>query len=270
MLRVSMICLLVATVALAVGVVLARKNNSLSFLLKTFTLIALVCLGIVVANYKDDFSGFSILVILSILPMFLALVEIRPPQSPENTQNLPSEQPKQQDEEQNASEIAEQAETAEETEETQEDTSKKKKKKEKKTKTSKFFQSNGKLPLAIALFLSAVCLSVSTLYVGKETFLGAILAVAIGIAFTFLMLALKKISNPYDILSTFLIFASIGAMVANIIMALLYSISLTNIMFCIGCLLFGIYAGLNIKFSKTYLTLIYYTSTIFLFLAIFL
>ena len=267
MLRVSMICLLVATVALAVGVVLARKNNSLSFLLKTFTLIALVCLGIVVANYKDDFSGFSILVILSILPMFLALVEIRPPQSPENAQNLPSEQPKQQDEEQNASEIAEQAETAEETEETQEDTSKKKKKK---AKTSKFFQSNGKLPLAIALFLSAVCLSVSTLYVGKETFLGAILAVAIGIAFTFLMLALKKISNPYDILSTFLIFASIGAMVANIIMALLYSISLTNIMFCIGCLLFGIYAGLNIKFSKTYLTLIYYTSTIFLFLAIFL
>ncbi len=252
MLKIAMICMLVAVVLLAVGVSLMRKNNGLTFLLKTLTLIAIVILGFIVANYKDDFSGFSILVILSALPMFLASFDLK--------QILEKEEPSLPSENEAIKETPEQEQPSE----IQDNTTINKKKK------NSLSDCKSNLLCGIGIFLSAVCLSIATLYIGKETFFGAIIGLLIGGAVVFVLLALGKIKNPFDIIFNLLIFISIGLMVSNIVLSFLYSFSTTNIMFALGCLLFGVYAGLQTKFTKNYLTPIYYASTIFFILSILL
>ena len=255
MLKIAMICMLVAVVLLAVGVSLMRKNNGLTFLLKTLTLIAIVILGFIVANYKDDFSGFSILVILSALPMFMTAFDLKQFMETKNAEtpvtdlpgteaDLPAEQPL----------------------EVQDYTPEKKSK----TKKNYLAECKSNLLCGIGIFLSAVCISIATLYIGKETFFGAIIGLLLGGAAVFVLLALKKINNPFDILFNLFIFVSIGLMVSNIVLALLYSFSTTNIIFCGGCLLFGVYAGLQTKLNKNYLTPIYYVSAILFILSILL
>lgn len=252
MLKIAMILMLVAVVILAVCVCIMRKNNYLTFLLKTLSIIAIVCLGFIVANFKDDFSGFSILVILSVLPMILAAVDMSQfvGENKEEVENSNNDTQKN------------------ETEESlQEPTSEENKKIRKQNILSK---SNGNFFFAIGAFLSAVCLAVATLYVGKETFFGAIIGLLIGGGATFAFLAIKKTKNVIDIISYILIFCSIGLMVSNIILALLYSQSISNIMFCLGCLLFGVYSSLRLKFNKNYINAVYYASTILLLLSILL
>jgi len=239
--------MLVAVVILAVGVSLMKKNNALTFLLKTLALIALVGLGFIVANFKDDFSGFSILVILSALPMFLASFDLKQILETKNTEVSPGQAENQ------------------DIQPPQEQTAKKKK-----IKKNYHAECKSNLLCAIGIFLSSVCLSIATLYIGKETFLGAIIGVLIGGAVTLILLALGKIKNPFDIIFSALIFVSIGLMASNIVLAFLYSFSTTNIMFSLGCLCFGVYAGLQTKFNKNYLTTIYYASVIFLILSILL
>lgn len=236
MLKVAMICMLIAVVVLAVGVSLMKKSSPLTFLLKTLALIALVCLGFVVANFKDDFSGFSILVILSALPMFLTSFDLK--------QLLEKEDKSQEAEMQLAPQ-----ETG---------------------KKNLLAQCKSNLLAGIGIFLSAVCLSIATLYIGKESFFGALLGVFIGGAVTLVFLALGKIKNPFDIIFTLLIYVSIGLMLSNIVLALLFSFSTANIMFCLGCLLFGVYAALSTMFNKNYLMTVYYASAILLVLSILL
>ena len=259
MLKIAMICMLVAVVLLAVGVSLMRKNNGLTFLLKTLTLIAIVILGFIVANYKDDFSGFSILVILSALPMFMTSFDLKQFMETKSTENSTADAP-------NAEPSAEANLPAEQSLEAQDYTSEKKSK----TKKNYLAECKSNLLCGIGIFLSAVCISIATLYIGKETFFGAVIGVLIGGAVVFVLLALKKIKNPFDILFNLLIFVSIGLMVSNIVLALMYSFSTTNIIFCGGCLLFGVYAGLQTKLNKNYLTPVYYVSAILFILSILL
>lgn len=255
MLKIAMILMLVAVVVLAVSVSLMKKNNALTFLLKSLALIAIVGLGFIVANFKDDFSGFSILVILSALPMFLSIFDIK--QMLETKDISKQEEPLAQSNEESTGSI----------ETSTEDVPVSKKKK---THKNYLAECKTNLLCAIGIFLSAICISIATLYIGKETFLGAVIGILIGGAVTLVLLALKKIKNPFDIIFYFLIFSSIGLMASNIVLAFLYSFSITNIMFALGCLAFGIHAGLETKYSKNYLTNIYYVSMIFFILSILL
>ncbi len=254
MLKIAMILMLVAVVVLAVGVSLMKKNNALTFLLKTLTLIALVGLGFIVANYKNDFSGFSILVILSALPMFLTAFDLKQMVDTKTASSQEEIQEKQ---------TEEQAENSENTIEEQPA-------KKKKQVKNHLAECKTNLLCGIGLFLSSVCLSIATLYIGKETFFGALIGLLIGGAVTFVLLALGKLKNPFDIIFYVLIFSSIGLMLSNIVLAFLYSFGTTNIMFALGCLLFGVYVGLQTKFNKNYLTNIYYVSMIFFILSILL
>lgn len=255
MLKVAMICILVAVVILAVCVCLMRKNNYLTFLLKTLSIIALVSLGFIVANFKDDFSGYSILVILSVLPMILAAFDLSQllGEKKENKEIEPATQTETQENETNEVFVDSQEEPEAQNK-----------------KQNILVQSNGNLFFAIGAFLSAVCISVATLYIGKETYLGALIGLLIGGGATFALLAIKKLKNPIDIISYVLIFCAIGLMLGDIILALLYSFSTSNIMFCLGCLLFGVFSGLKLKFNKNYITAVYYASVIFLLLSILL
>lgn len=255
MLKVAMICMLVAVVILAVSVSLMKKNSSLTFLLKVLALIALVSLGFIVANYKDNFSGFSILLILGIMPMFLSTFDLKQmletkKKETAQAQDIPAEE-----------EIAEQSENPKE----------KPKKKGTKTHFLNFLvQSNGNILSAIGLFLSAICISISTLYIGKESVLGFGIGLLVGLAVTFVMLSLGKLKNPFDATSFCLFVASAGLMLGNIILAFMYSFAITNILFCLGALLFGAYAVLQTKFNKNYFNPIYYASVILFFLSILL
>ncbi len=255
MLKIAMILMLVAVVVLAVGVSLMKKNNALTFLLKSLALIALVGLGFVVANFKDDFSGFSILVILSALPMFLSVFDLK---QMLETKDTPKQETIKEQSNDNLSDFSEAS--------TEENLVSKKKKSHK----NYLAECQTNLLCAIGIFLSAICISIATLYIGKETFLGAVIGILIGGAVTLVLLALKKIKNPFEIIFYLLIFASIGLMASNIVLAFMYSFSTTNIMFALGCLAFGVYAGLQTKYSKNYLTNIYYASMIFFILSILL
>ena len=244
MLKVAMICMLVAVVILAVSVSLMKKNSSLTFLLKVLALIALVSLGFIVANYKDNFSGFSILLILGVMPMFLSTFDLK--------QMLEAKQKETANQQESAVKekvVAEQPQH----------TNKKTKKKGSRPQFLNFFvQSNGNLLSAIGLFLSAICISISTLYIGKESVLGIGIGLLVGLAVTLVMLALGKLKNPFDATAFCLFVASAGLMLGNIILAFMYSFATTNIMFCIGALLFGVYSALQTKLNKNYLCPIYY------------
>lgn len=254
MLIIAMVCMLVAVIALAVGGSFVKKNHSLSLLLNSLTLIAIVCLGFVVASYKNDFSGFSILVILSALPMFLTAFDFKKIFS----KNATTPQIENTDE-------SESDDTPPATENQDEEPLE-----EEKKKKNYLAESRTNLFFAIGVFLSAVCISIATMYIGEETFLGALVGILIGGATTFVLLALKKIKNPFDIVFYLLEFASIGLMLSNIVLALMYSFSTANIMFCIGCVGFGVFAGLKTKLTQSYLTNIYYVSMIFFLLSILL
>ena len=255
MLKIAMILMLVAVVILAVCVCLMRKNNYLTFLLKTLEVIALACLGFIVANFKDDFSGYSILVILSVLPMILAAIDMSQllgdKKEPSQVENAELNNPQETEMNINSQPIS------------QDENNQNK-------KQNLLAQSNGNLFFSIGTFLSAVCISVATLYVGKETYLGALIGLLIGGGTTFALLAIKKLKNIIDIISYLVIFVSIGLMLANIILAFLYSFSTSNIMFCLGCLLFGTFSGLKLKFNKNYINAVYYASVIFFLLSILL
>ena len=76
MLMGALICMFVAAAILAVSVCFSKKNKTLYFLLQTLSLIALVCLGLVAGNYKNNFSGYTIFLILAIIPQFISLFDL--------------------------------------------------------------------------------------------------------------------------------------------------------------------------------------------------
>ena len=243
MLMIAMICMLVATIVLAVGSCFFNKNKSLTHLLQTFAFIALLCLGLVAANYKNNFSGYSILLILSITPQFLNLFDLKGYLKAKQ-EAMTTE--KESEEEQPATPIIE-----EETTENEEKPAKKEKKQH-------FLHSNGTILQSLSLALSSFCVSFGGLYLGLETFYGFLIGLAVASALTFLVLILKKSLNPYDLLSYFLTFLAIGLLIGNMIIVILYSFSLINILYCAGALIFCGYIILNNYVKGNYDEIIYF------------
>lgn len=217
----AIISMFVATIILAVGVCFARKNKTLLFLLQTFSLIALLCLGFVSANYKDDFSGYSIFILISIAPQFLSIFDFKEYLNSKKTKQL----------EMTSTEI---------------DNKLPVKKEKKHTLTN----SNGILLQSIALLLSAICIGFCGLYLGLETFYGFLIGLALAFALTFLLLIIKKNINLFDLLGYFFVFLGIGILIGQIVTVLLYSFAITNILFCIGALIYCVYSCLTL-FAKT-------------------
>ncbi|MBP3619698.1 MAG: hypothetical protein J6J24_03460, partial [Clostridia bacterium] len=195
MLNIATICMLIAVIILYVCACFFNKNKALSFLLQAFCLISLLCLGIVVANSQNNFSAYVIFLIVAVVPQFLGLFDL---QAYINGKQSFSFEPEKEDEpEKEEIEKAEGSDEeltpSQEEIDTNEDDAPAKKEKKHHFKTSK-----GELLNGVACFLSAICVTFAGLYVGLETFYGALLGVAIGFALMFLYLALKKEINLVD------------------------------------------------------------------------
>jgi len=229
MLIASVVCMLVACVALAVGNCFVKQNKIFSYVLKTLMLIALICLSITCATCKNNFSGFVILLIISITPLFLNIYEFKQ----ENNKNV--------------EEIEETIET--ETEKPQ-----------KKVKKSRNLPVNWQKCLTgISYSLSAFCVAFCGLYLGKETAFGFLLGIAIALFLTFLDAIIHK-NKKYesfmhgfvDYLQNFIMFIGIGLLLGQIIPVLLYSTQIKNIMFCLGCLAYSTHIFLTIYLKSKF------------------
>lgn len=212
MLLIPVICLLVACVCMAVAVCLV-KNNKLSFLFKSMGFVFLICLGIVVANYKNLFNGYSILLILSTTPLFLTAFDIKFFKE-ENTDKKNSQ--------------------------------------EDENKTAEKQKLLNQLVKGCAYLVSCICIAIAAFYIGKESFWGILAGVAFGLALTFLDFIIKKHykNNFGKALTVFIVrflqFAGIGLLVGSMLCALLYSFALTNILFAVGALSYCVHIFLDI------------------------
>jgi hypothetical protein len=229
--------MLVAIGILAVVVSFFKKNNTWSFLLKALIFVALIGLGFVVASYKNNFSTYVLLVVSSAAPMLLSTFDLK--------QHLIIKNEKQSNSSNN--QVTKGSK-----------------------KHSRFVESNGTLLSSIGIFGAAVCISIATLYVGLETYLGAGIGLAFGLALTFLTLAIDKNRNAINGLAYFFSFTAAGLFAGDIVLTLLYSFSLTNILFSAAALLCGIFAIANAKSNKNIWGILYYLGTICFFLTIFL
>lgn len=245
MLLIGIICLLVATLALAVSSCFVSTNKTLTFLLKALALISLASVGIACANYKNNFSGYAIFIILAILPQFLTLFDLKNylAEKKIELQNLLAEDEMQNSDEKNSDENSTQpAHTSEE---------KQTRKAPSKAKVA-FWNSNGMLLTSIGFLLTAVCLSLSALYVGLETYYGFLIGLALAFAMFFAFMIVKKSVNFYDGLGMFLIFLAVGILIGQIVIVLLCAIDLINILFCVGLLLCAIYFVLSVRLKSKY------------------
>lgn len=245
MLMIASICMFVATAILAVGTCFTKKNKLLHFVLQTLSLIALLGTGIVTANVNNDFSGYSILIILSVAPQFLNLFNLKDYIDDKNT---PTE------------ELADFSEsTKEESEESEE------KEEPKETLKQKFLKSNGLTLTSFSQFASAICIALAALYLGKESLYSFLIGLAVALALTFVTLAIKENLNLFDLISHFLLFFSIGLMLGQIAAVLIYSFDVTNLIFCGGALFFAGFSALKLYVKSNFDELLYFLAMLCLF-----
>ena len=233
MLIISVICLLAATLIFALSSCFVKKNTPAFFLLKAASIISLAFFAVLCANYKHSFDGYSILLILSVFPAFITLFDLKSYIDSKNN-----------------------TKTNEEIFAEENDIPKKQK------KQSKLLQSNGQILFGIATLLSAVCISIASLYKGIETVYSFGLGISVGFALTFLAIIIKKNIPAFDLLNLFLIFVSTGLLFAQILMVVLYSTALANLIYCGGVAIVCIYNLLKIKYNSKFLDLIYFLGMI--------
>ncbi len=207
------------------------KNSPISVLLKSLALIGTLALALSCAIYEGTFYGYSIFLILSVAPQFLSLINLKEIFKPKQSPALEADE----------------------------------KESEKKHNLAK---SDNSLMNAIGIFLTSVCLGFCALYLGKETAYGFLIGIAVGLAVTFLLLALKRKTNLFDITSCFLMFTGAGIALGHIISVLIYAFSLINILFAAGLLIYVIYVALTVFWKSNYTQIAYYLSMITIFITL--
>ena len=281
MLIAAIVCMAVAVVALGVGLCFSSKNRVLFSLLSTFCLIALVCLGICVAAFKNEFSGFAILLIVSVCPLF-ALVnlpqknEVQQEDKQENLNENLQEHTATDAENLNASSLNKtetlpnegaenlQAQThpfdankIKQNLDIDENSTKTEQNLKKNTKFGAFLADFGGVVSGAAYLLSALAIAFCGLYIGKESGWVFALGVALGLALTFLDGLVTKAWKGKkgkallaDYAQSFLLFTSVGLLVGAMLLALLYSLTPAHILFALGCLIYAAHILLQ-QYIKT-------------------
>ncbi len=270
--NIASIAMLVAVIVLFGGACFV-KNKSLNFLLQAFGFVSLLGLGAVVGNSQNNFSGFVVFLLVSVAPQFLHLFDMESyikskQQDALNAENVETNLESQDDKKEVLADKAKQenVETFENNEEiSNEENVEESIEVEEKPKKNHFLTSNGVFLSGIANILTAGCVTFAGLYLGLETFYGALFGVATGFAIMFLVLAMKKEINLFDIIGATLSFVAVGLLLGSIITVILYSVSLTNILFCLGCLAMATSFALQALHKTRFDNLIYCVGMICLF-----
>lgn len=252
MLIASVVLMLVACVALSAALCFVKKQSPFFVVLKCFFFTSLICVGVCCASNRNAFNGFSILLILSVLPHFFTLFEMKSNVNFEkNPQNKNAEQIGKNEQNFDLISAKNEAENDE--------------KNSKKRKKLAFLAPNWtKILKGTAYAVSAFCVAFCALYLGKESPYGFLAGLALGLALAFLHFVIKKQSllhNPWGFCANFLHFLAVGFLVSAILPALLYSFALDNILFSLGCLTYAAHILLETylpnKFNHLVLTAAY-------------
>ena len=236
------VCLFIALVAISAG--LCFKTNSLTkLLLHSALLVATICLGVCSAAYKSKFGGFEILLFVSVVPLFLQICVLQPQnglheENVKHNNNLPK----------NGQNLAENGNLS--------------------IKHSSLLDYLINFVYPTALLASAICIFFCGLYVGKESFYGVLVAIAIALFATFLDAIIKKDyhgKSKKEIVLTyaknFVLYFSVGFLLSAALLALAYKFSATNILFAVGAVTFAAHNVLErykqSKYNHLFLTAAY-------------
>ena len=239
MLIAVVVLMLVATIIVGISLCFLKKESPFFLLLKTLYFIALICFGFSCCAVQNQFNGFSILAIISILPLFFTLL-IKTP-SKDDKQIAPNQQPEQQAGINNDEMLA--------------------KKFQNKKATLQTFLKSG---IYIA---SAFCLTFCSLYLGRENFAIFFVGLFLGIALIFLDFIIKKeeISDVWKFLEKLLLL-SVGLLIASVFASVSLQFDLTTSFFALAMLTYSAHILLEIYRPNKYNHLLYGLSMILIFL----
>ena len=265
MLIASVVLMLVACVALSAALCFVKKQSPFFVVLKCFFFASLICVGVCCASLRNAFDGYSILLILSALPLFFTLFALKSNSGAENFSAQMNY------EEKNASaQFENDPKNYHENTQNFDNFAT-----EKNTQNDVKFSKNGKKPALFApnltkilqgtaYAISAFCVAFCALYLGKESPYGFLAGLALGVALTFMHFLIKKknvLRDPWGFCADFLNFLAVGFLVCAILPALLYSFALDNILFSIACLTYAAHILLETylpnKFNHLALTAAY-------------
>lgn len=227
MIKIALICVLVATFIFAVLGCFINKNNPLYLLFKIITLSCLLATGILCANLKTNFGGFTIFALLSVVPMFVTTFDFKAYLEARNDNH-----------------------------------------KQTTDLQKNLFDSDGNLLFGIVFFASSICLSLSGLYRGYPMIFGFVIGVAIGFALAFLAVSIKKSKNGFNFSAFLLAFVGVGFLIGQIVSALLFSISLQNILFSSGLFVLSAYAITRMFTKKNFVEIFHLLGMLLVFASI--
>ena len=272
MLLASVIVLFVAS-AIFIAISSFTKKRGVSFVVfSSLAIISLAVTMILSANYNNNFFGFAIINMISVVPLFLTLFDFK--------EKLDKKQLEYEAQSQNAGENAANAkENSAEVSENQSEetvaasTDEKKKKKDRKNKKSAlllFSESEGRLFESFALFLSAFLVAFSGLYLGKESPFGMLVGIPagiLGLAVTYLK---DRNANIFDGISNALSYAGAGMLLGQIVSVIIYGFSASAIVYLIACLALIAYTLACVYTKKRRINVILYLVYLLLAVAIIL
>lgn len=254
----SLIAIFVALGVIVFASLFAKRNSVFYFTCTLLSLTLIVLATIFCANYVNDFSTRSILLIVAYVPLFLMLYEPIHPYFKKN--------PKFTNEEVQEvvlvggwlkkPEVAEnQTEPPKQPLSTFTDaTGKSLSIRGKSPIGAVFCESKGTLFNSLGFFMTAFLVAFSGLYIGKESlyaFLCAVPMAIFGLCIAVINGKLKGKVNVFDCLTAIFFYAGIGFLVGQAVATIIYSYSLKNILFTVGCGVLSFYALIK-AFTKTH------------------
>lgn len=231
------ICMFVATVALGASLCFVDKSSYFKAAIQIGIYIAIICTILSCMVYANSYGGFSITLIVSVLPMFLTVIKF--PQKQKNDKEITE----------NSNKTA---------------------------KNTQILENIATILPNLAYPLVAIALSFCALYLGKETPFAILAGIVFGVFLTFLdfIIRKEKFENTKEYFKKFglklPIFLAIGLSLSNIVIVLLYSFAIGNIMFALGLLIFAAYLAFSTYFDTKLNHLAYIMAMFFMFSAILL
>ena len=234
MLLASLIIMFVVSGLLMVASIFLKKKDALYFLINALTIIAVIITEILCANYFNNFNGYSIILIIACVPLFLILFDFK------QKQTLPSNEPK-------SGEINQ--ENAKE-------------KKKKINFSQELSESSGRIFEGLAFLISAFLIAFAGLYLGKVSYFGFLMCLPFALAGICISYLKSPKINKFDLIANILTYLAVGFLFGQILAVLIYSQTISSILYSLGALLFSTYAITSTCTKERRINIILYASLI--------
>lgn len=227
MLTVSTILLYIATALICISTFLTKKKQVLFSFKDALIYLFLFILAFNNARYVNNFSTFSILLILSPLPLIATAFNFKVKKTNQSNDE--------------SNEFVQSNELV-------------------KFENPQNQNVEGFFLEGFALFLTSLIISITSLFLAKESVFSYIISLPVAVLFICIYLLKKPKLSHLDTVGKFLMFLSAGLNLGQIIAVFLYNFSILNIIFAFSCLLFAIYCILHAYIKNRYLKVLLYFS----------